>query len=290
MSVDSASCAPGEMVQVSRVVRTGMFTSQTNSTDVPCRGEFLVTRLQPGTYWFEFRTGKRKLPEIERASVRVEVLDKNVEAKATLSRGIDIAGRFMVAKGSSKPDWKKITMLLAPYGAVPVMSEIPAPPDEEGRFQFVNAAAREYRFNVNGMPNGYYIKEIRYNGISQPAGSLTLTEGAVSQAIEVVVDDKPAAVTGKVKDGEGAQVLLVAWPPSKMDVRTSTRSASADVDGKFQITNLAPGEYRCFAVGARVERDKLEEPYVMDRMLAAAKKVTLEAGSAAVVELELLIP
>jgi hypothetical protein len=289
-SVNSASCEPGEMVQVSRVVRTGMATNQTNSTDVPCRGQFLVTRLQPGIYWFEFRTGKRKLPAIERASVKVEVVDKNVEAKAMLSRGIDIAGRFTVEKGASKPNWKKLTMLLAPLGAVPIMSEIPAPPDEEGRFQFVNASAREYRFNINGLPSGYYVKEIRYNGISQAPGWLTLSEGALSQSVEVIVDDKPAAVTGKVKDGEGAQVVLVSWPPNKLDYRSSSRTATADADGKFQIMNLPPGEYRCFAMRAGTERDKLEEPYVLDRMLAAAKKVTVEAGSGQAVELDLLVP
>jgi len=288
LSLTGASCVTGETAQVSKVVRTGIFTSQSNATDVPCNGEFLITRLQPGTYWFEFRTGKRKLPEIERASVKVEIVDKNVEAKAILSRGIDIAGRFTVAEGSSKPDWKTVKLMTSPFGEVPFMSEIPEPPDGEGRFRLVNHAAREYRFNVNGLPNGYYIKEIRYNGISQPSGWLTLSEGAMSQTIEVVVDDKPAAVTGKVKDGDGTQVVLVSWPPNKLDYRSSTRTVAADADGKFQITNLAPGEYRVFAM--RGDRDKLEEPYVMDRALAAAKKVTVEAGSGATVELELFVP
>ncbi len=289
VSLTGASCIAGEMVQVARVVRTGLSTGQSGDTDVPCKGEFLVTGLQPGTYWFEFRTGKRPLAERERASVQVEIVDKNVEAKAVLSRGLDIAGRFTVAEGSSKPDWKTMKIMSTPFGATPVMSEMPEPPDQQGRFKLVNVAAREYRFTVNGLPNGYYIKEIRYNGISQPTGWLTLSAGAVSQTIEVVVDDKPAAVAGKVKNGDGAQVVLVTSPWNNQDIRSSTRAATADADGKFQIANLSPGEYRCFAVKTS-ERDKLEEPYVMDRMLAAAKKVTLEAGSAAVVELELLIP
>jgi hypothetical protein len=286
VSVTGAGCAPGEMAQMSRVVRNGLATNQSNGSEVPCRGEFLVTRLQPGTYWFEFQTIKRPLPERERASVQVDVIDRNIEVKATLSRGVDVAGRFTVAEGSSKPEWKGVRLMTRPMGSVPVMSEIPEPPDAEGRFRLVNAAAREYQIDIFGLPSGYYVKEVKYGGVTMLPGWLTLSAGAVSQTLDIVVDDKPAALTGTVKYGDGALVVLVRWPPNNRDFRTTRNTAAADADGKFQFQNQAPGEYRCFAIRA-TEQDRLEEPYVLDRMLQGAKKVTLTSGGAGTVEMEM---
>jgi hypothetical protein len=257
--------------------------------NVPCRGEFLVTRLQPGTYWFEFASGKRPVSERERASVQVQVVDHNLAVKAALSRGIDIEGRFTVPEGSSKPDWTAVKLFSDPVGTIRVLDEMPEPPDAGGRFHLVNLAPRDHRFSVSGLPAGYYVQEVRYNGARMPDGWLALSAGAPGQSVEVLVGNTPAALTGTVKDGDSARVVLIHWPPNPAEIRHSTTTATADPDGKFQLTNLAPGDYRYFAVRAGAI-DKLQEPYVMDHALQSARKLTLGPGIVQSIELEMIDP
>ena len=91
------------------------------------------------------------------------------------------------------------------------------------------------------------------------------------------MDDKPATLTGETKPG--SQVVLARWPIRTMDPPTCLITMDAADDGKYQFVDLAPTEYRIFALpsdGARL----LTRPGALDRMLQSAKKVTLSAGSA----------
>ncbi len=210
VTLSSTSCAPGELVQVGLVVRSGFFSSQTNSTPVPCGEPFLMTRLAPGSYWIEARSDNRPAESAERASLPFEIEDKNIEVKSVLARGVDIDLRIVPNEGSRKADWSGVRLMLHPRGRAPYLSEIPGSPDPEGRLRLVNVEARDYDLRFAGLPPGFYIQEVRYNGAAMPFGTLTVNGSAMAHTIEIAVDDKPAAVAGETRPG--ARVVLARWP------------------------------------------------------------------------------
>jgi hypothetical protein len=284
-TLSSPSCTPGELVNVSHVIRRGFFTRQSNYDPVTCGEPFLMTGLAPGTYWIEAFTGKRPLASIERASVPVEIKDKNVEVKAVMARGVDIDLRIVPTDGSrQEADWSAVRPLLRPFGRAPSLSEMPNP---GGHMLLVNTEARDYFLSFSNLPPGFYVKEVRYNGAAMPFGVLKVSGAAMAHKVEVLVDDKPASVTGKTEPG--AIVILARWPIATLDPRTSYTTVPADADGKYQLINLAPVEYRIFAAPIDVA-PKLDRPGVLDGLLQNAKTLTLSPNAVTTQDLELLRP
>lgn len=62
------------------------------------------------------------------------------------------------------------------------------------------------------------------------------------------------------------------------DDRDAVRHIAADVDGKFQITGIVPGEYRLFAVAAK-DRAQAEQPAPWQRLVSRAEKLALARGA-----------
>jgi hypothetical protein len=75
--------------------------------------------------------------------------------------------------------------------------------------------------------------------------------------------------------------VLVKWPRPPDDALWSLTEAIAGEDGRFQIADLAPGQYRGLALTA-ADRAGLDEPGVLERLLSSAPNVTLAAGLQAI--------
>src|SRR6185295_8560639 len=128
----------------------------------------------------------------------------------------------------------------------------PLSPDSEGQFHFVNRPIARSRITVSGLPANFVVKEIRYNGSTLTDNIVALNGNALVQSLEILVDDKPALLSGNVVDGDKpagrAHVVLLKWPVSSEDVFLSAKTTEADERGKFQFAGLAPGEYRILAL------------------------------------------
>ena len=145
---------------------------------------------------------------------------------------------------------------------------VPVTPDAEGKFNLVNLSSGKRKLELIGLDTSYYVKEVRYSGAVASDNIFTFSGGG---ALEIVLDDKPAVVSGIVSDGNHPvsepYVLLSRWPapPTKI---------TGGEDGRFQFAGLAPGEYRIVAV-AQTDIEKLDEPGVLDRLLANGEKLSL---------------
>jgi hypothetical protein len=105
---------------------------------------------------------------------------------------------------------------------------------------------------------------------------INLDEQALSQSLVLVIDDKPAAITGVVAHGDqpvgGAYVLLFA-----SSVRVGDPPAAAvacDDKGKFQLAGVAPGEYRIVAVESMGQYTNLS-PAAFQILMLSTRKIEL---------------
>lgn len=252
---------------------------------VPCGSDFLITNVPPGSYSLQIVSGPAATRAM--ATTPVEIRDRNVTVAAALERGIDIDGRIVTVDGVDPPPMAQITVLVQQPG----MANAVQTPDAQGQFRWSRLPRGRTVVSVLRAPAGFYLREIRYSGQTQPDDAFVVDPAASSQTLELVLDNKPSAITGVVEDNDNPvnqpYVVAVKWPAS-LDMAPKHR-ISGSADGKFRIAGLPPGEYRVLAV-SDANKDKLSEPGVLERLLPYAEKVTLDRGAAQDVHLKLVDP
>ena len=288
VSLGRENCAPDQKVQV---FVSNQFRESNTAGDAVCGQDFLLRDYQPGSYTLHFAAGKRD--QRSRASLSFELTDKNLEYAVSLERGLDMDGRLVLADGVSQVPFDQIQIRARPLDSVPYADEFSMLSlDAKGRFHAANMPSGRLQVSLNNN-RGYIIKEVRYNGSIVADNIVTLNPSSAGQSLEIVVDDQPATINGVVNESDrpvrGPWVVLSKWPMSADLSSSPPQTAAGDDDGKFQFTGLPPGEYRAIAVSL-ANRDKLDEPEILQRGLSSAEKVTLSRGGLQTLALKLTDP
>jgi len=286
VSVAGADCSPKESWTFSQRYRTNSAVGRQIS--VPCGNGFLVRNLSPGSYWFTLRTGKPDETG-KWALAEVEIARENVEVSMSISQTVEIHGRFVAAEGATLSKFQRVgIMMRGRLGTLFVDSSVGAV-NAEGMFTVKNVSGVPHDLSVQGLGGRYYVKEIRYNGVLMADGMVTPVPGAPAQNLEIVLDDKPATITGTVRDGDKPVskpfVIVVKWPFAEGDPLLNSERPAGDDQGRFQISGLAPGEYRVIALTKNIVNTQIS-----DQLLSRAEKVTLERGSLKDISLKVIDP
>jgi len=289
LSVQPGDCEPDENWQLA--VRTSDAPDLGTSRQVPCSGDFLVRNLLPGLHSFVLSADDRRRKENHWAIASAEVTDHNLEVTMTMSAGADIIGRLVAADGAALPG--KTTLVVTPvlrgWGFTTLVS------DAGGTFKIHSLPGDPSQVSARDMGEMFYVKEVRYNGLPATDGVFTPVSGPAN--LEIVIDDKAATISGSVAErGKVAgpiMIVAVKWPLSANSSSMSmllprSRSAPADDQGKFQISGLAPGEYRVFGMTEAIALEM--RPYSLIRLVSRAEKVTLERGSSQSISIKIVEP
>ncbi|HEY1337998.1 MAG TPA: carboxypeptidase-like regulatory domain-containing protein, partial [Bryobacteraceae bacterium] len=271
--IPPATCTPSDKLMVYE--QSGSYQLAI-ADDAPCT-DMLIGGFPPGASSLILATRGSKNTRLM-ASVPLVIGDENIQVTAPLARGLALDGKFIHADGAA-PDLSNARISLRADGMIPFADLLePAKPDSAGKFSFIGIAAVNQKVTVSGLRAGDYVKEILYNGAPIEAGVLALGKGAMSQSLTVVVDDKAATVTGVVKDGDTVVsqpfVLVASWPLSANHSFEPVARTIGDAKGAFQMTGIAPGEYRVLAVPS-MEEYSSRAPGVLERALATAEKLDL---------------
>ena len=138
-------------------------------------------------------------------------------------------------------------------------------------------------YSVTLVPaEGWWVQSAQSGGVDLLASDLTVAAGAHPSAIEVVLRDDVANLTGTVSNpAKAATVLLL--PPA--DSRREIKTATVSTEGTFEFTGVAPGTYSVLALdrtsGVEYTKREVLEPY-----LSKAAEVTLAPGGSGTAQLE----
>jgi hypothetical protein len=296
VAIADANCPADEIVHVSVLTIDNQFIGTYGSSEGSCGQELVLWSLQLGSYGLVLTHGQE--PDRSMASLTFDIVNKDLNLTASLARVTYIGGRLVAADGAGKIPFEKLKIMPVEvtrtgpyYGELPG----PAPVDSDGRFELVSRSpfGKFLIWLIAPDGAGDYVKEMRFDGIIVTGNPIPLNASAVVQLLEIVVDDKPAAVTGVVSDSyhpvSNPHIVLSKWPLAGELAYVRMETAEGDDDGQFRFTDLAPGDYRAIAV-SQTNRDMIDEPGVLQRLLTGTETITLSRGSVQAITLKLVDP
>lgn len=216
----------------------------------------------------------------------VEIGDEPVaDLSVPVIAPLEVHGRFVLDGSDEAP--KLLNggrVILAPsdevYQTVPQASI-----NADGTFSLAGVAVDKYTLTVTGLPDGSYLKAVRYGDQSRDDSTVEITSPPAP--FTLVVSAAGATVTGPVQDDKGDPAPGVFVALLHKGKNTSrNRVTRVDDKGVFRIQGMAPGEYAVFAA-EDLEDGALEDDDYVKPFLAKAMTVKVESGGQQALTLKL---
>jgi protocatechuate 3,4-dioxygenase beta subunit len=262
-------------------------------------GTFEFRNIVPGTYVLQVLQGiavNGNTPANLTGRVEVTVADANIDGLVLpLLAGPTITGTVKLEDGD-------IATLLKPAQTPAGGNAAPAFPlrftitlneaesinigtpnaqvKDDGTFQFNSVGTSKYVLNANQLPQGTYLKSVRFGGQDVTHAPIDTTSGA-GGTLDIVLSSKAAEVAGSVHNDKGeplAGVMVTLWPKTPdASLTGGVRPGFTDQNGGFKFQGLAPGEYYV-AAWEDLEPGLAQSPDFMSHFTSEASAVKLTEG------------
>jgi hypothetical protein len=211
-------------------------------------GTFQVANVIPGSY---------NLTAIQQASgksftarTKVEVGFSNISnINLTVIPGVDIKGQIVAEDGKTPTNFRlnNVQVRLTPTDEVPI-GNAQAQVQADGSFTLTGVPAMSYKLNVGGVTGGYAISG-RYGNVEVLNNGMQVEPGQTGSTLSIQIGFQPGTVTGDVTDGKAQpfQAATCVLVPNARNRTDLYKTAASDQNGKFNLTNVAPGDYKLFA-------------------------------------------
>ena len=181
------------------------------------------------------------------AKVEVDVRDADVQGVVVaLSPKVDVTGH-VTFDGNSTAKLSAVRISLVPEDMQAMMRGAYAQAKDDGTFTFQAPADERYKLTASGAPAEMYLR-------SAQAGREDVLERGFSAGSSKTLEllfATGAKVTGTISTPDGAGepgVTVVLIPERKLaGLAETSRTATTDQNGKYQILGLRPGSYRVYA-------------------------------------------
>jgi hypothetical protein len=208
-------------------------------------GSFDLRGLGNGSYtvsYFHFGSGN-----VFSSGQTVLVSDADVNGVTLAERpSIDVSGTVMV----EGPQPNKLEMRINLVSAQGRGQHRNSGEDTEGAFVIKGVAQQAYQLQLSRVPPGKYVKSIRLGDQENNSGEIDLAEHT-SASLSIVLGADGGEVDGTVQNASGqpaAATQVTLAPAEEFAARADLlKNAVTDASGNFQITDVAPGEYKVFA-------------------------------------------
>lgn len=226
------------------------------------KGAFEIQGVPPGSYFISAELTDRGV----RYSARelLEVGSADVEGlNLTLAPGSDISGVVRFGVGSADIASLRVN-LRSKHSPLNAATDTVK---QDGTFLLRSVPADAYTVQLTGIPDGFYIKSIKYGDQDVLGKVLDLSHGAAAGQLSVVLSNDGGRVEGAVLDDQqnprwGTVVLVPESSRRGQIYRYKT--TTTDQYGRFALSGIPPGEYKLFA-WEDIENDAYYDPGFLER-------------------------
>lgn len=204
-----------------------------------------------------------------RGTLSLHMTDRDIDdALLVLYPGIAVTGTLAsegAKPGVEDPLWKDVQKDLridiSSFGVGRIADEPPIIVDRRaGKWTTQGIYPGVSIVRVLGIPAGYVVTSVTYNGVEAPHERVPLNVGAFAHDVKITVARVSNSISGAIaKEGKpvsGALVLYIAEPLPDQYVDTKApRVAQVDERGEYRISTLTPGWYRIAVAGSVDEVD-----------------------------------
>ncbi|MBI4893287.1 MAG: carboxypeptidase regulatory-like domain-containing protein, partial [Acidobacteria bacterium] len=178
------------------------------------------------------------------------------------------------------PEGERASLSLAPVGGGESIGG-----GYEKVLRFEGLYAGRYRVAHWGVMERFYLRSVRLGGEEVTGRVVELTgQGA---RMQFVFRPGAARVEGRVEQGAGMKVVLVAADAEEYVEGQDVRLAVCDGEGRFTMPGVRPGEYLAFAFAmGGVNSDAMREAVFRLGLSREGRVVRLKEGESAVVDLK----
>lgn len=143
------------------------------------------------------------------------------------------------------------------------------------------------------IPRGWYVKSVRYHGKEIIDETVEFTAAGGGPALEVILSNRGAVVTGWVFDEQGnaqrgGRVLMIR-DDVKLRSLNPFSGASVTTSGTFRLGPVRGGKYRLIAIPPGLDTPDAETEE-MEKLLEAAEGITLGANEERTLDLRVWRP
>lgn len=268
-------------------------------------GSFDIPRVIPGFYHLIAGAGNL----LGATTVEVGAADIN-GVVVNLLPGLEVSGRIVIERQTPvvpDPAMASLQVILRPE---PITgASLGSQPAADGSFKIPGSATApgvppgDYRVLVAPILigrtilgqlvapvptplQGAYVKSIRFGDRDLLSENLLHIERQLPDKLEIVIGTNPGSIEGRVLTNRrqpAGSVWVALLPDNKLRFRVDHRFTSTDVDGRFQLENVPPGDYKVFA-WEDIEKLAWQEPRLMRPYESLGASVHIDEGRKTTIE------
>jgi protocatechuate 3,4-dioxygenase beta subunit len=193
-------------------------------------------------------------------------------------------------KAAENPDLANVRVTLEPMDNTSFDMQSSRTIGEGNTFTVPGIAPGNYRVDVFGAPDGYYLKSVQAGGQDYLESGLAVS-GNVG-GVEVILAKGAAAAEGTVVDADGkpvAQAAVSLVPPEgKREQWRLFKNTLTDQNGHFTLRNLAPGDYTLFAFGPGEDASSVQNSEYLKQIESKGASIKLRENAAESVQLKVI--
>lgn len=230
----------------------------------------------PGSYEL---IGTRSRPVFAYFRLPVEVVDHDVEIQMPeFTPAFDVKGSVQVDGAPPFPlDRVRVRLTLDP----PAMLQAPTVTVAADGAVTAHDVLPEAYLVLAGVPAGAYLKAIKLGDREVPDPRVDFSAGATPFTLLLATDG------GRIRgSADHAGVVLTLYPEG--GAGNPTRTASVNPDGRFQMSDIPPGDYRLYAWDES-ERDNSRDAAFRRKYQSQSVAVTVEPHGDTVVSLKAIV-
>jgi protocatechuate 3,4-dioxygenase beta subunit len=283
---DAGNPMPGTAVTVLSGDNPGAGAAGRNMGMVRADGAFDVPGIPPGTHTL---MANRMARDRGRSSAMMTVEVGSHDLDGVILRMSPPAQVSGVLKAADNPNLQNVRVVLDPMDNSAFDMQSSRTIGEGNTFTVPGIPPGNYRVDVFGAPDGYYVKSVHVGGQDYFETGLAISTNLTG--VEITLVKGATSIEGTVLDSDSkpvAEGVVALIPPAaKRDQWRLFKTALSDQSGRFNLRNLPPGEYTLLAFEPGEDASAVQNPDYLKRV--ESKGVAVKVGENATESVQLKV-